>query len=376
MKKKIQTLCKHVKSGDIPALKELYEFRVKMFRVMIDNYLNHGFSTFFQIFLKIFILIKKESLLIALSKVLVNSSRQKSTNEKRLLIFVMAWGDKYLEYLNECCLRSLLQSGNIPELVKKGYKIKFSVHTTDEDRRKIDDILLHSINKAGLHALVTSEVKSYRSPKGLKEKALLSIIEESIEEHSMVLNATADMFYGNHSIDNMVSANMDRGLCLAGPMFRINADEFRFHLKNDNDEINNRQLANYMFKFLNTDLEYSDISKLNTSKATGISTQRINTETVLLTSRLPTVHIANFCEGDLRYFKRRPFEDWDHRWPSKLMAEGRYKMIGSSDTFLCVEVTDHCENNNEISDIGNDDYHADDSFHKTINRSFLISIKI
>jgi hypothetical protein len=94
-----------------------------------------------------------------------------------------------------------------------------------------------------------------------------------------------------------------------------------------------KKLAIYMFQYLNTDLEYSDISKLNTSKDTGISIQRINNETVLLTNRLPTIHIANFCEGDLRYFKRRPFEDFDHRWSSKLTADVRYKMSGTSDTF-------------------------------------------
>jgi hypothetical protein len=288
----------------------------------------------------------------------------------------MAWGHKYLEYFDECCLRSLLQSGNLPELINKGYQIRFSVHTIDEDRAKIENILKYQIDKVSLQSFIKLEVRSYKSSKGLKEKALLAIIEESIRERSMVLNATADVFYGNHSIHNIVSANMDRGLCIAGPMFRINADKFRFHLKNNNTEINNRELANHMFKFLNPDLKYSDISKLNTSRATGLATQKIDNETYLLTSRFPTIHLANFSEGDLCYFKRRPFEDWDHRWPSKLMAEGRYKMIGSSDTFLCVEATEHYENKNEMAEVGNDDYHTNDSFHKTINRSFFISIKI
>jgi len=376
MKNSIKILWLYLNSGNICALKEIYTFKMKKIRIFIDDFLNFGLSLIFQIILELFVVIKKESLLIAISKTFINTRGEQITNDKKLLVFVMAWGAKYVDYFNECCLRSLLQSGNIPELINKGYQIKFSVHTTDEDSSEIKKMLNHSIDKAKLNSFVYFDVKTYKTPKGLKEKALLSIIEESIKERSMVLNATADIFYGNYSIDNMISANMGRGLCIAGPMFRINADEFRLHLKNDEAEINNIELANHMFKYLNTDLKYSDISKLNTSRATGLAVQKINKETYLLTSRLPTIHIANFTKRDLNYFKRRPFEDWDHRWPSILMAEGRYKMIGSSETFLCVEATDHYEYENDVSEIGNDDYHTNESFHKTINKSFLINIKI
>jgi len=170
---------------------------------------------------------------------------------------------------------------------------------------------------------------------------------------------------------------MNRNLCIAAVHLRVDESIFLRLIGNIPGEISNAQLVSLSLKAPHQNLTDSFIDKeMNCSYISGISIQKINSNIYTVTHRLPAIFLANFNKSDIKYFTRYSFNAWDHAWPSLLIKQRRYKVVGSSEVFFMTELTkasSHiCPN---LSSYGNDDYQVTEYIHKEINRNFAVILQ-
>lgn len=296
-------------------------------------------------------------------------------SKRKIYFFTCVWG-RHVHLYDAILMRSLFQSGNIPSLLADGYSIELHVHTLESDVNEVIKVIdKYKATRCINDRILTTKLTSYHGNKIIQNNALIKTISLCIEHNAMFVPAAPDSFFGNYSIRNIVKLNMDRNLCIAGVHLRVNENEFLSLLKKYPHEISNPELVNLTFKSAHQNLYDSFIeNEENCSYIGGIAIQKIDNNTYAVTHRLPTVYLANFNKSDLKYFSKKSFNCWDHEWPSLLMAESRYKLIGCSDLFYLAEATESnfhiCEN---LKSFGNDDYqHKAQCFHKEINRNFVV----
>ena len=303
------------------------------------------------------------------------TGKQKIT-KKPICIYTRVWGS-FSNLYDSILMRSLFQQGNILELLKDGYQVKLSVHILESEMLIINNIINKYLNTLSDQQLklLSFELVKYSNKIDIIENSLSNNIKKCIANESICIMATPDMFFGNNSISNIVKINMGRELCIAAVHFRVNDNEFKELLGATSQEISNPCLVSMSMRSPHQTLRDSFIEKENCSFATGLTIQRISDHSFATTFRAPSIFLANFTQGDLKYFLNHPFNHWDHEWPTQLMVEGRYKCIGSSDAFFSVELTEPeshlCIHNSEI---GNDEHMHHTSLHKELHRNFVVIV--
>lgn len=300
---------------------------------------------------------------------------------QRVTFCTCVWGP-YVSLYDSILLRSLFQSGNIPALLKDGHIVDWHIHTIEAARARVVTII-DEYRRAQLGAVadqLTTKVSVYATTAQLTKRALLTTMQSCVETDTPFIGAPPDTFFGNGSIHNIVKLSMNRDLCIAAAHLRVDAPRFSDLIAHYPGDISNAALVNLALAAAHQNLYDSFVDKdSNCSYISGVAIQKIAENLYAITHRLPTVYLARFTEGDLRFFTRQrtSFEDWDHVWPSRLIAQRRFKLIGSSDLFFAVEATEPalriCSKLNGSR--GNDDYHEARYFHKELNRNFSVVLR-
>lgn len=303
--------------------------------------------------------------------------------KKPIFIFTAVWGDMVQLY-DTVLMRSLFQGGNIPALVKSGHRIEFHVHVLPDNI----DFILETIKKyqeaSGIDCSnlivkinpLTTEKRFLRKSRISIENAVIQTATECINNNALFLMACPDHFFGNNSIMNLVKLNMNRNLCIAGVHLRVDETKFLDFLEHNKNEISNPELVSLSMELGHSTLYDAFITKeMNSSYISGISIQEMNNNLYSVTHRLPAIWLANFIKKDLKLLSKN-FSNYDHKWPSDLMSEKRFKLVGSSDLFYAVELT---KSNSHLCKLephpGNDDYQSDTVPHKEINRNFVVVLR-
>ena len=274
-------------------------------------------------------------------------------DEKRKIIFhSVVWGDDFLHPFFSYTIPSLLQDGNIPQLARDGFNLKFCIYTHPEQYQEISKQYESCLASLGEYMAVSviplDEMKDgwWRDDTWhYMTGALIDQIERCLKESAMMFDARPDTIYGNGSISNAVNTVQGKNVCFAAAHPRLDkasaekSDAFAA-LKNMERCYENDELVGLAFEHAHATLRGSFDNEDCNMTYGGLSIRKITDNMYTVIHNLPMIWVANFTKDDLRFFKTpwSTWDDrWDHRWANLLLRQNRLKVAGSSDFFFCVE---------------------------------------
>ncbi len=311
-------------------------------------------------------------------------SRFQPQADRSIVVFVIAYS-KHLYLFDKCLMRSLFFHDNIPSLLLQGRGIKFRVFTRPGDRPGLQSTFeryyqsfLNSISEAQVHAKLSIEIDEVQHGEDIFKVSMLRTIAECLKTKSTMLMGMPDFFYGNGSVQNLIKLDDAGTCCVAAAHLRVNDEDFLRAVDDIHCDISNPQLVRLALKFPHQNTKVSFEGDGNASYLTGVKLSQLETGGYIMTHRLPNIWVANFTQNDLDYFIRNPFQAWDHQWPTQLIVEGRYKVLGSTDLTFVAEMTEVDSHLCEISQsepIKNPTSYLEDRYlHKKINQIFVVSM--
>lgn len=295
---------------------------------------------------------------------------------EKLTLVTIVYGD-YIEMFSKACLRSVFQSGNIPYLLNAGYELDYTIYTlTYSDIVNIENTLAP-------YRDYNIKYKIIVDPNVDKDTMMQTLLEDCLVKKAKVLFLNPDCFISNKGLKNLVAYKARNNMCLAALHIRVDREVFLSKLGTTDGDISSSRLVSMGMDCLHPCWGQSFIDEdKNNSYTTGSAIEKIEDNMWAVTFRIPNVFLADFVPSDREILKK--FSFWDHRWPSKLIAENRYKFVGSSDFFFAVELTN---GNQDLPPVQkgmkyNDDFkvHESDEIelenkHTGINRNFLVIMR-
>ena len=277
--------------------------------------------------------------------------------------FILVWGDSFIEMFLNYTVPSLLQQGNIPALNQDGINQVINIYTLSKGD------FLETANKLenfkALSDLVEIEIIELdKIPQlfGFKENSLIHQIERAIRTESFVINASADFFYGDGTIRNLVKTANYREAAVAFSHCRVDHEK----IQEDKDfnsaielkkNITNEKLVSIALSNLHhSNLHAFDNEEKNCTHA-GISIRELTPSLFSVTTCLPSVFGFWPTQKDLQYFKYAGrYNEWDRGWNKALLLSSRLKIISSSDVAFMIELTETNEGNHKLlpNQLGND----------------------
>lgn len=301
---------------------------------------------------------------------------------KRLRVFSFVWGEPYTTWFLDGVLRSFSWDKNLPLLKRKGYSITFSIMTKEpnelEEKFRQHQIYqdLKSIIKFELHDL--NKIK--KKGEDPKITAVLNHIKACVDENAIGMIAPADIFYGNGSISNACLQVERKDVCIAFPPFRVREGCFgEFTHRADKGPLTSPQLVSLAFKNPHhTWKNFFNTVEPNLSES-GVSLIDLGENLYSMIHVAPTIFLARFDISDYEYFNLSgTFNEWDRGWFSKKLLETKVKVLGSSDLFFCIEITEDEINKDMIpsSPSQNDQVPQERiSFQSQVMNQFVISLR-
>lgn len=287
---------------------------------------------------------------------------------EHILIGTIVYGE-YVDIFEKVCLRSLLQTNNLPGLIADGYTFRHTIYTRQDGELDSLKRIAENTSRDGLKM----EVEVIHD--GNNYELLRKFIENGIDSNAKSLFINPDLFFGDGSLKHLLAYKFKNDMCLAALHMRVDYNGFQERIKMIKGNISNPQLVIIAMDCLHKSWGESFTSEdTNNSNASGSAIQKVGYNLWAITFRIPTVYLAKFTKDDLDNLSA--FDHWDHEWPSRLMDQNRYKFIGSSDMFFAVELTKTDMNIPTVEHyrLWNDDFHVTKR-HGETNRHFLAIVR-
>lgn len=246
-------------------------------------------------------------------------------------LLTLVWGDRHIDWFNRACVSSLCKPKNIASL--KDIVSKWDIVTRDVDVEKIGSIAARLGLEIEFH---TDSDLSVQSNEAL-QRELFNQMRRCFEAKEAMILAPPDSIFGDGSIASICAVGSRKGVCVAVPHVRVTPRI----LDEQYCSASNAKLVEASWRHLHrTWVEADAARELTNTYAGGVSWHQIVPGLYAVTHLLPTVYYANFIETDLQWWSAlKAIGSWDHHWPSKLVAEKRQRVIGSSDAAFIAEVT-------------------------------------
>lgn len=253
-------------------------------------------------------------------------------------IMTAVWGENHLNWFERSCVASLKWN---EEALKDA---TWTIFTKREDV-KTATTLAGKVNVAKIEYVELPDSVEGNSPQmGAHLLSCLNyMMNVCIKENSKLLMAPPDTVFSQGSIHALRVAGRQKSTCVAVPHARVNPSVFG-QIKET--PLSGAELVSLAMKHGHKAwLEAEMGHPKQNSYVGGVAWQRIGEKIISVQHRLPTVYLCEFIPSDLEYFSRAhdglppTFGVWDHVWPTKLIGEGRQRMIGSSDAVCILEVT-------------------------------------
>ncbi len=247
----------------------------------------------------------------------------------RLLTIV--WGDRHIGWFDKACVSSLERPANLSAL--KDRVSQWDIVTKEEDIPRVKAIS----DRLGLSTVFYTDGDLSVLPNEVLQRELFSHMQRCFSNKEAMILAPPDSMFGDGSIPSIIAVGSRKGICVAVPHVRVTP---RILAETDAHR-SNASLVEASWRHLHrTWLEADATRELTNTYGGGVSWHKIGPNIFAVTHMLPTVYYANFIETDILWWGAlKAVGAWDHHWPSKLVAEKRQRVIGSSDAAFIAEVT-------------------------------------
>ena len=270
---------------------------------------------------------------------------------KNVRILTLAW-DWGIDDLRDLCLPSILQPGNIPWLANNGFHVTLTTYTIARDAERLREVLATAFERVQFpREMISIGINQADLPAGasgeMKRLAFSAECERAIAESAPVMMLAADAFYGDGSLRNITLCTQ-RPRSATGTLYtRVKREPFLHLLRAYSNAFPGRPVSNARLvdMALRTELESIARSHVeadrNASFLTSASFRTLSGDLDCAIYHLPSPAMFWPEISDLQFFAGwcyGMFEALDHMWPQKLIAEGRWQYIPSSDLFFLAEL--------------------------------------
>lgn len=173
-----------------------------------------------------------------------------------------------------------------------------------------------------------------------KDADLRAALEKAHKAQAYFMPAPPDIIWGDGSVESLLRLMpFAYGRCLAVPHVRV--AEKKFMAGFTGEPLTNAQLVKKAFAALHEAFAGSEVpADRHNTGTTGTVWTRLATGVYAAGFFLPTIHLMQPTEDDVKWFKTTPGTDhWDHRFPASLVAKDRHRIVGSSDAAFMAELT-------------------------------------
>jgi hypothetical protein len=250
-------------------------------------------------------------------------------NEKEAAIWLPVWGYHHLHLMEHFALRSFMWPDNLPACRYErlhvficGLEREWTA-AAEAVERATDGLLV---------SLYPAFDPAPRDPIYGLRAAMRFCIERSIR----CWVCMPDIIHGNGSLSHMLKATDGKPVTVAAAHARVTEERFFADYPYWDRWTNNRDLVQAAFAL--DGLHWADSSRDNSSSLGGVSWTKINPTTRLLVHHLPAPWLCYFTESDLRWWDDFMIGHFDHVWPSVLIPQNRFRVIGCSDVAFAIEL--------------------------------------
>lgn len=288
-------------------------------------------------------------------------------DDKTLTIFCAVWGNHYRELCRDFALPSMMFPGNLPSLDVQ--KIFVDVGAPGGEFQATAEIIT-----AGLAGLsIPFELRHINN----NDLALgfRDAMHAARTRESRLLLMMPDTIYAPKSVGNIWRYAKGKNVVVGGLYVRNNEDVFKKnfplwkHWPSHSDYVRN--------SFDIGALNICDTDRDNCTHIGGVGWTKIAPDTRLCLHYLPSPYLMWITPEDEDWWNRHPeFGNIDHVWPSELMAQRRWRVIGSTDVFYAVELENAARSGALQPAPGSkgNEYYAHRRPHNDACGSFLIEI--
>lgn len=298
-------------------------------------------------------------------------------------IFTMMYGDSYIELFKRACFKSLNYPRNKAALKDKTWVI----YTKKEHFDQLIDLFKDTSFRLELAPIEESMrvagcgfVKTSQCDGGvILLNGLRNQIAHCIQHKSKILLAPPDTIFGDGTVSNILALGQDDGVCVGVAHARVHPtvlDQIEY-VGAVSGAPSNASLVSLLKEHAHASWEFAEIGhKNNNSYIGGIAWRRLGDNLYSVQHRLPTPYLLGFNNTDWDYWWGTvSFGALDHSWPGdRLYRQERFRLVGSSDACMILEITDKDKNvppivNNEQS---TGDAYWGDRVHHSVNRLFNV----
>jgi hypothetical protein len=296
----------------------------------------------------------------------------------------------------------------VPALIAT-HDVKFSLYTTPDSLESLKSAAVNALRAAGPAAesllgqfeieqldvdptdtfdeTARQDIARLRRllARRLQATCLLKEISACLKTDSVMVLCSADCFFGDGSVANVVEAACADRATVAVPYLRVDETQFRELLATERLPIANDRLASLAMLSLH-DSARSTVRGGNRhlSYLFGIDIVPLSARLFGINYRTPSVLAARFDKSDLAYFMMSgDFREWDSGWTQKLIAERRFRFLGSTDLAFFVEPTPKTRGSVEMY-LEQDDHvrglidvrdHCRHGLHNETMRNLIVSVR-
>lgn len=286
-------------------------------------------------------------------------------------MLTIVWGPQHLDWFERACVASLAQPRNraaIQEHVET-----WAIVTQPGDVEEVERIA----GRLGVPIELHTE-QPLGGPSGeTLQREIMAEMARCIAGGYALLMAPPDSMFGEGSIQSIFAIGEPKAICVAVPHVRV----LPAILSDPAPARSNGALVAASWRHLHrTWLEAEAHREQTNAWAGGVSWREAGPGLYAVTHRLPTVYLAKFDQSDLAWWEAWQAKQglngaWDHFWPSKLVAESRQRVVGSSDAAFIAEITPEFGNIPPCSpnDLDEPDKYWGRGAHFVINR-YLVAV--
>jgi len=271
-----------------------------------------------------------------------------STTMRKINFCSIIWNGQvnYIDLFFTYTVPSLLQPGNILALSQIGYRMELTIYTrTQKDVEVINSYRdqLDGIKKYMTIKIVPIEWTQDFNTNDILTEALIQHFEKCHGEDAWYFNVPGNKIFGNHSIANAMKLVEGKDICLACAYARVNkssvdTSEKLQRLQSMQDTVENDELVDLT-------LQSSHASLLNTfdhcDENRDLSIKAVSDQTYAVVMNIPDVFLISVKRDDINFFKRTGrYDNLDKSWARLLVRQNRIKLVGSSDLYFSIKLTD------------------------------------
>ena len=250
-------------------------------------------------------------------------------------MLTIVWGPQHLDWFERACVASLGQRDNFAALAE--HVRTWDIVTQSSDAAAVQEIASRLQLPVELH----TDQSLGGSPGMTLQREIMAQMMRCLDDQSALFMAPPDSIFGDGTVQSVFAIGQPKAVCVAVPHVRVTPQI----LKEPAPGRTNAALVAASWRHLHrTWIEAEATREQTNTWAGGVSWRKVGADLYAVTHRLPTVYLAQFDQTDLQWWttwqaQRGLNGAWDHFWPSKLVAESRQRVVGSSDAAFIAEVT-------------------------------------